>query len=146
MSKIIYILYYSQSGKVKSIADKIKELFSELDPPDVELKFMKAEQIDLEALRNAGGYIIGTPNYFSAPSGYIKVFYDELFQEKNVEGKPVFCYVSHGGSGDIPELITMNDWLKLKTVGSTIVVKGDNLKDTHIQEIDDNLREMLKHL
>ena len=63
-----------------------------------------------------------------------------------MKGKPIFCYVSHGGSGDIPELITMNDWLKLETVGSTIVVKGDNLKDTHIQDLDDNLREMLKHL
>jgi multimeric flavodoxin WrbA len=60
-------------------------------------------------LKDADGYIIGTPNYLSAPSGHIKVFYDEMFQKNAIEGKPVFCIVSHGGSGDIPELIR-NSW------------------------------------
>ncbi len=146
MSKLIYILYYSKSGSVKSIADKIVELFNELDPDDVEIKFMEAEKIELQKLRNADGFIIGTPNYFSAPSGYIKIFYDELFQDKNLKGKPVFCFVSHGGSGDIPELITMNNWLKLDTVGPTIVVRGENIRDKHEQDIYDNLKEMLRKL
>ena len=146
MSKIIYILYYSQSGSVKSIANEIIKIFEELDPVDVEIKLMEAENIDFDALKTASGYILGTPNYLSAPSGYIKVFYDEMFQEKAVKGKPVFCFVSHGGSGDIPELIAMNDWLKLKTVGSTVVVRGGNIKDHHQQEIQDNLKEMLKKI
>ena len=146
MSKVIYILYYSQSGSVKNIVDEIVKIFEELEPSDVEIKLMKAEEIDFNILKGADGYVIGTPNYFSAPSGYIKVFYDEMFQEKAVKGKPVFCFVSHGGSGDIPELITMNDWLKLETVGSTIVVKGGNLTDRQQQQIQDNLKEMLNNI
>ena len=146
MSKTIYILFYSQSGSVKSIANEIVKIFEELEPEDVEIKLMEAEKMNLTALKAASGYIIGTPNYFSAPSGYIKVFYDEMFPEKAVKGKPIFCFVSHGGSGDIPELITLNDWLKLETVGSTIVVNGGNLTDRHQQEIQDNLKVMLKKI
>ena len=107
---------------------------------------MKAEKIDLVALKNADGYIIGTPNYFGAPSGYIKVFYDELFQEKGTKGKPVFCFVSHGGSGDISELVSMNNWLKMITVGNTVVVKSGNLSDKNVQDIKANLRKMLEIL
>ena len=38
---------------------------------------MSATELDLDALKAADGYIIGTPNYFCAPSGYIKIFFDE---------------------------------------------------------------------
>ena len=48
MSKIIYILYYSQSGSVKSIANEIIKIFEELDPVDVEIKLMEAENIYAE--------------------------------------------------------------------------------------------------
>ena len=146
MSKTIYVLYYSQSGNVKSIADKILEIFSKLQTSDVDIKLMQAEKINLEALIQANGYIIGTPNYFSGPSGYIKVFFDELFQVKQVHGRPIFCFISHGGSGDIPELKAMSDWLKLKTVGTSIVVKKGKITDEHIKNIELNLKIMLRSL
>lgn len=146
MPKIIYILYYSQSSNVKSIADKIIEIFSSLNSKNVDIKPMEAEEIDFDVLKDADGYIIGTPNYFSAPSGYIKVFYDEMFQEEKIIGKPVFCFISHGGSGDMKQMITLNNWLKLKTIGPSIVVRSGNISSNNIQNIENNLKEMLKQL
>jgi len=146
MSKTIYILYYSRTGSVKTIADKISQIFSSLETPNVDLKMMLAEKIDLEALILADGYIIGTPNYFGASAGYIKVFFDELYQVKQVRGKPIFCFVSHGGGGDIQDLKMMSKALKLKTVGTSIIVRRDNITDLHVKNIEENLKIMLKSL
>lgn len=146
MSKTIYIVYYSQTGNVKSIADKISEVFKHLQTSEVELKLMEAEKIDLEALILAEGFIIGTPNYFGAPSGYIKIFFDEFYQVKQVQGKPIFCFISHGGGGDLEQLKTMSDALKLKTVGTSIVVRKGKITDEHVKNIELNLKIMLKSL
>jgi multimeric flavodoxin WrbA len=146
MSKTIYILYYSRTGNVKTIADKILDIFSSLGTSDVELKLMNAKGIDLEALILADGYIIGTPNYFGASSGYIKVFFDELYQVKQIQGKPIFFFVSHGGGGDIEDLEMMRKALKLKAVGSSIVVRRDDITEDIIKNIELNLKILMKSL
>ena len=56
--------------------------FSNMESNGVDMELMDAKELDLAALKSADGYIIGTPNYFSAPSGYIKIFFDELFLDR----------------------------------------------------------------
>ncbi len=147
MTKNITILYYSKTGNTKKIAEQINESFSKLESNKVEMKLMDAKELDLDALKSTDGYIIGTPNYFSAPSGYIKNFFDELFMDKAIlKGRPVFCFVSHGGSGDIEHLRVLCNWLELKTVGPTIVVSGDSISSNDILAIETNIQEMMKSI
>jgi len=147
MTRTIIILYYSRTGNTRKIAEQILGSFSKLKSNDVEIKLMDAKELDLAALKSADGYIIGTPNYFSAPSGYIKIFFDELFIERaSLKGRPVFCFVSHGGSGDIKHLKTLCDWLELKTVGPAIVVSGNSISSKDIMVIETNIQEMTNSL
>jgi len=140
-------VYYSKTGNVRKIANKIVESFSNIGSIDVDIELMNARELDFDALKSADGYIIGTPNYFSAPSGYIKVFFDELFLDRaTLKGRPVFCFISHGGSGDIKHLKVMCDWLELKTIGPAIVVEGSNISSKHIITIEKNIQEMMKLL
>ncbi len=144
MAKNVYLVYFSKTGNTKQIAEQIVESFSKLDSNGVEIKLMDAKELDLPALKSADGYIIGTPNYFSAPSGYIKIFFDELFTDRAIlKGRPVFCFVSHGGSGNIKQLKAMCDWLELKTVGPAIAVNGNNITSENISDIENNLKEIL---
>lgn len=144
MAKTIFILYYSRTGNTRKIAEQILASFSKLKSNDVEMKLMDAKELDLSALKSADGYIIGTPNYFSAPSGYIKIFFDELFLDRAIlKRRPVFCFVSHGGSGDIDHLKVMCKWLELKTVGPAIVVNGNDIKSKNLSDIENNIKEML---
>ena len=144
MTKNVYIVYFSKTGNTKQIAEQIIQSFSNLESNGVEMKLMDAKALDIPTLKSANGYIIGTPNYFSAPSGYIKIFFDELFIGRAIlKGRPVFCFVSHGGSGNIKHLKVMCDWLELKTVGPAIVVNGNNITSNNLSDIENNTREML---
>lgn len=147
MTKIIYIVYFSKTGNTKQIADQIKDSFSNMESNGVDMELMDAKELDLAALKSADGYIIGTPNYFSAPSGYIKIFFDELFLDRaTLRGRPVFCFISHGGSGDIKHLKVMCDWLELKTVGPAIVVEGNSISSKDMMAIETNIQEMRRLL
>ena len=145
MTKTVYIVYHSKTGNTKKIAEQILESFSKLKSEAIDIKLMNATDLDLEVLKTASGYIIGTPNYFSSPSGYIKVFFDELFLDKAIlKGRPVFCFVSHGGSGYIEFLDSMCRWLELITVGTPIAIKGNNVTTKDLSIIENNIKEMLE--
>ncbi len=144
MTKKVYIVYFSRTGNTKQIAEQIVESFSKLESNGVEIKLMDAKELDLPVLKSADGYVIGTPNYFSAPSGYIKIFFDELFIDRALlKGRPVFCFVSHGGSGNIKHLKVMCDWLELKTVGPAIAVSGNDITSENLSDIENNIKEIL---
>ncbi len=147
MAKKIYIVYYSKSGNTRKLAETIVESFSNVGTDGVDIELMNAKELDIEALKSADGYIIGTPNYFSAPSGYIKIFFDELFMHRaTLKGRPVFYFITHGGSGDIRHMKVMCDWLELKTVGPAIVVEGVNISSKDINAIKTNIQEMIKQI
>ncbi|MFX0148329.1 MAG: flavodoxin family protein, partial [Candidatus Hodarchaeota archaeon] len=62
MVKKIYIVYYSKTGNVRKVADKILDCFSNTGAPNVDMELMDAKELDFDALKSADGYIIGTPN------------------------------------------------------------------------------------
>jgi multimeric flavodoxin WrbA len=145
MTKTVYIVYHSKTGNTKKIAEQILESFSKLKSEEVEIKLMSATELDLDALKAADGYILGTPNYLGAPSGYIKVFFDELYVHKAIlKGRPVFCFVSHGGSGYLKELNSMCRWLELATVGYPIAISGKSMTSKELSIIENNIKEMLE--
>ncbi len=145
MTNSIIVLYYSKTGNTKAIAEQIMKSFSKLESKGVDMSLMDAKELDLAALKSADGYVIGTPNYFSAPSGYVKIFFDELFLDRAIlKGRPVFCFVSHGGSGDIEHLEAMCNWLELNTVGPSIAVNGNNITSKNSSDIDNNVKKMLE--
>jgi hypothetical protein len=57
-----------------------------------------------------------------------------------------FCFISHGGSGNIRALKDMCDWLELRTVGPAIVVKGNSISSKDKLVIVKNIQEMMKFL
>ena len=145
MTKSIIVLYYSRTGNTRAIAEQIMKSFSKSESTGVDMKLMNAEELDLAALKTADGYVIGTPNYFSAPSGYVKIFFDDLFMDRaTLKGRPVFCFVSHAGSGDIEHLKAMCNWLELNTVGPSITVNGKNITDKNSSDIDNNIKKMME--
>ncbi len=145
MTKTVYIVYHSKTGNTKKIAEQILDSFSKLKSEDTVIKLMSATELDLEALKAADGYVLGTPNYLGSPSGYIKVFFDELFVHKTIlKGRPVFCFVSHGGSGYLKELNSMCRWLELETVGSPIAISGNSITSKELSIIENNIKEMLE--
>jgi multimeric flavodoxin WrbA len=147
MAKKIYIVYYSKSGNTRKLAETILESFSNFEADGVDIELMNAKELDIEALKSAEGYIIGTPNYFSAPSGYIKIFFDELYIHRaTLKGRPVFYFITHGGSGDIRHMKVMCDWLELKIIGPPILVKGVNISSKNLSTIETNIQEMMKQI
>jgi multimeric flavodoxin WrbA len=145
MTKKIFIVFYSKAGNTRSIADHIMEIFSKITPEGIQMKLMDARELDFDSLKNASGYIIGTPNFFSAPSGYVKVFFDEMFPSRaTLRGRPVFCFVTHGGSGNIEDLKVLCNWLELETVGPTVVVRGKNITPQDTSLIEENLKKMVE--
>ena len=101
MEKKFIILYYSKSNNTKLLAKRIFEIARHyLLEKHVSIEYMKAEEMDYGALMDADALIIGSPDYFSYPSGYIKIFFDYMYDHKKaMREKPAFTFLTHGGGG-----------------------------------------------
>ncbi len=145
---IIIILYYSKSGNTKELAKRIFEIVTSFAPKNVKIQMMDATQIDIEALKAASAYIIGTPDYFSYPSGYIKIFFDEMYDiREQLKQKPVFGFVSHGGTGKgVKVLLELCKSIKLKIIPTFINVKERNITAKDEKQIQENCQIMVNFL
>jgi flavorubredoxin len=149
MGKIIYIVYYSKGGNTKSLAKRIYDQFREFAPKSVELRLMDAEtEFDLNALLSASAYIIGTPDFFSYPAGFIKRVYDEFWSNKEeVKGKPMFGFLTHGGGGKAEKpLLDLANSCKLKVIKTVVSQKEDEFSEKLDRVIQKNCEDMLKML
>jgi flavorubredoxin len=146
MQKII-ILYYSGSGKTRLLAKRIHEIFTSIAPQGLQISLMDATQMDFNALRQASGLIIGSPDYFSYPAGQIKIYFDQIyeFREEN-KSKPVFCFLTHGGSGKAGKfLLDLCNAVNFKVITSLLSVEKEISKKDELQ-IEKNCKSMLKIL
>jgi len=130
MSKNIIILYYSKSGNTELFAKRIFEIFRVfLLEKDINLEMMDAKEINYDKIKNADALIIGSPDYFSYPSGYIKIFFDEMRDfKKQIKDTPAFTFVTHGGGGKAAKYI---DRLS-KSIGLDLVSKCISVEEKDI--------------
>ncbi|MEX2680905.1 MAG: flavodoxin family protein [Candidatus Sigynarchaeota archaeon] len=99
MAKIT-ILYYSKGGRTKALAEIIKNTLDPLLPSGYESELVPATTLNFERLKDSAAFIFGTPDYFSHVAGYLKIFFDDLWEQREMfKGRPAMGFVTHGGGG-----------------------------------------------
>ena len=137
MAKIL-IVYHSQTGNTKKMADAVAEGAESIEGVDVVLK--KAADAVLEDLLSADGLAIGTPENFGYMSGMVKDFFDRTYpdaQEK-VFRKPFVVFISAGndGTGALRAIERIALGYKFKTVFHPVIAKGEITKEIMEQCIE----------
>ncbi|MEN6469724.1 MAG: NAD(P)H-dependent oxidoreductase [Smithella sp.] len=125
MTKIL-IVYHSQSGHTKQMADAVFEGAKAIDGVEVILK--KSSEATLDDLLACDGLAIGTPENFGYMSGMIKDFFDRTYSEAQdkVFRKPFVVFISAGndGSGALRAIERIALGYKFKTVFAPVIAKG----------------------
>jgi len=130
MTKIL-IVYHSQTGHTKQMADAVCEGAKSID--DVEVVLKEAADATLEDLLTCNGLAVGTPENFGYMSGMIKDFFDRTYgavQDK-VFRKPFVVFISAGndGTGALRAIERIALGYKFKTVFHPVIAKGNVTED-----------------
>ena len=100
MTKIL-VIYHSQSGNTKKMAESVTSGINSVDTVIANLK--TAGEATIKDLRHCDGIAIGSPEYFGYMSGMIKDFFDRTYEiaSSNIKefGKPYVLFVSAGNDG-----------------------------------------------
>lgn len=122
----ILIVYHSQTGHTKQMADAVYEGAKSIDGVEVILK--KAAEATCEDLIGCDGLAVGTPENFGYMSGLIKDFFDRTYGEAQdkVFRKPFVVFISAGndGSGALRAIERIALGYKFKTVFTPVIAKG----------------------
>ena len=101
MTKIV-VIYYSKSGNTEKMAELVAEGAGQV--PGVQIELMKLPSLSMQAVMEADGYAMGSPDYFSYMAGHMKTFYDEaLAHKEKLSGKPYVAFGTHGGGARVLE-------------------------------------------
>lgn len=97
----ILVIYHSQSGNTKKMAESVSNGINTVDNVIANLK--AAGEATIQDLRHCDGIAIGSPEYFGYMSGMIKNFFDRTYEiaSSNIKefGKPYVLFVSAGNDG-----------------------------------------------
>jgi multimeric flavodoxin WrbA len=126
MAKIL-IVYHSQTGNTKKMADAVAQGARGIEGVEVVLK--KAADATLEDLLTADGFVLGTPENFGYMSGMVKDFFDRTYygaQEKAFR-KPFVVFISAGndGTGALRAIERIALGYKFKTVFKPVIATGE---------------------
>ncbi|OGW76091.1 MAG: hypothetical protein A2Z72_01870 [Omnitrophica bacterium RBG_13_46_9] len=121
----ILIVYHTQNGNTKKLADAVRKGASSVKGTKVVLK--RAAKATLGDLLYCDGIAFGTPDYFSYMAGMLKDFFDRTCypSEGKVTGKPYVAFVSHGGGGKAVESVErLCHRFKLKKIAPPLLAEG----------------------
>ncbi|MDD4357317.1 MAG: NAD(P)H-dependent oxidoreductase [Smithellaceae bacterium] len=122
----ILIVYHTQTGHTKQMADAVYEGAKAIDGVEVILK--KAGDATIDDLLTCDGLVIGTPENFGYMSGMVKDFFDRTYGEAQdkVFRKPYVVFISAGndGSGALRAIERIALGYKLKNVFTPVIAKG----------------------
>ena len=94
----VAVIYYSRGGNTRKMAELVAAGCREV--AGVEAELMSLPGLDLQSVRQADAYAIGSPDYFSYMAGHVKTFYDEAHALKQeLSGRPYVAFCTHGGGG-----------------------------------------------
>ena len=135
----ILIVYHSQTGHTKQMADAVCEGAKAID--DVEVVFKKASEATLDDLLACDGLAVGTPENFGYMSGMLKDFFDRTYvgAQDKVFRKPFVVFISAGndGSGALRAIERIALGYKFKTVFAPVIARGNIT-----EEVLDQCREL----
>lgn len=122
MAKVL-VAYYSKTGNTKKMAELVAE---GARSAGAEVDLAQADEVDFTAVSEYDGFALGSPDYFSYMAGQVKIFFDETLAHKGeLSGKPVVCFVSHGGGGSAIESVErLAKAVGLIQVGEGVLAKG----------------------
>ncbi|PKN51592.1 MAG: flavodoxin [Chloroflexi bacterium HGW-Chloroflexi-5] len=130
MAKIL-IVYHSQTGNTKEMADAVALGARGIEGVEVVLK--KAADATLEDLLTADGLAVGTPENFGYMSGMLKDFFDRTYykSQEKVFRKPFVVFISAGndGTGALRAIERIALGYKFKTVYQPVIAKGAITED-----------------
>jgi len=122
----ILIVYHSQTGHTRQMADAVVEGANAIDGVKVVLK--KAAEATLDDLLACDGLAVGTPENFGYISGMIKDFFDRTYAEAQdkVFRKPFVVFISAGndGTGALRAIERIALGYKFKTVFTPVIARG----------------------
>lgn len=125
MTKIL-IVYHSQTGHTKQMAEAVAEGAKSIEHTEVILK--KAAETTLDDLLACNGLAIGTPENFGYMSGMIKDFFDRTYEhaQDKVFRKPYVVFISAGndGTGALRAIERIALGYKFKNVFHPVIAKG----------------------
>ncbi len=130
MAKIL-ILYHSQTGNTKKMAEAVAQGARAIEAVEVVLK--RAAEATLEDLLAADGLALGTPENFGYMSGMLKDFFDRTYPEAQdkVFRKPFVVFISAGndGTGALKAIERIALGYKFKKVFEPVIAKGKITQD-----------------
>lgn len=123
----ILIIYHSQTGNTKKMAEAVAEGAQSIEDTVVILK--TAQDATLQDLLSADGLALGTPENFGYMSGMIKDFFDRTFYagQDRVFRKPYVVFVSAGndGTGALRSIERIAQGYKFKMVYNPVISRGN---------------------
>ncbi len=129
----ILILYHSQSGHTRLMAEAVAAGAGAIEEVSVTLK--QAKEATLEDLLTCDGLAIGSPEYFGYMAGMVKDFFDRTYDpargRKEVFKKPYVAFVSAGndGTGALSHIERICLGYPFKKVYEPVVAKGEIEQD-----------------
>ncbi|MBW2623540.1 MAG: NAD(P)H-dependent oxidoreductase [Deltaproteobacteria bacterium] len=125
----ILILYHSQSGNTKKMAEAVARGVDSIK--NVRARLKPAGETTLEDFIHCQGVAIGSPEYFGYMAGMIKDFFDRTYYQargrKGVTQKPYVVFISAGndGTGALRQIERICLGYPLKKVYEPIVAVGE---------------------
>ncbi len=125
----ILIIYHSQSGNTKMMAESVAS--GARNVANVEVNLREARLATIDDLRDCDGIIVGSPEYFGYMAGMIKDFFDRTYETAcaNISKfrKPYCVFISAGNDGRNTE-VQIERIIKgfpFKKVYKTIISRGE---------------------
>jgi len=125
----ILIVFHSQTGRTKKMADAVAKGANSIENVSTILK--EARETTLDDLLNSDGLAFGSPEYFGYMAGAIKDLFDRTYYQvrgrKEIFKKPYVVFISAGndGLGALTSIERICVGYQLKKVYEPVISRGD---------------------
>jgi multimeric flavodoxin WrbA len=126
--KQLLIVYHSQGGNTRRMAEAVAEGAGEIEGLAVQIK--TARQITSEDLLVCDGLVLGSPEYFGYMAGRIKDLFDRTYESlrghPRIFRKPYAAFISAGndGSGALQSIERICTGFQFKKVQAPVIILG----------------------
>ena len=102
MGKVL-VLYYSQGGNTKKMAELVAEGVSQI--PEIEIRLKSVDEASRDDILWCDGLAVGSPTHLGTVNSAMKRFWEELLPDwQKLDGKIGCAFSSQGGWGGGAEL------------------------------------------
>jgi multimeric flavodoxin WrbA len=125
--KVVLIIYHSQGGNTRKMAETITDGARKINGIDVVLK--DASNASVDDILSCDAVVIGSPEYFGYMAGAVKDFFDRTYEDAREKTfrLPYFVFVCAGndGRGAVSNIERIASGYKWKKVLESFRVTGE---------------------